>query len=241
MDALGQDKRTAAAWRRFRYSAVSMPNLRRIVCCVLAMAVLGGCAAAGNGRPDEPAAGRDTRRAAGGRRCRARAAGLSARGELLPRAAERSDDERVAEQATRVAYDNRQQRETAAAAERWLELNPTNEQARRYAGVAALRAAPARRRRHALRRAARDGVPESRGGLSRAVPGDRRRGYAGRRDGAVPAPGRAPPQGRRRTVCARRQPHCARRISRLRSSQRATRHADRSVLGAGAHAARARA
>ena len=54
------------------------------------------------------------------------------------RAAERTDDERVAEQATQIAYDNQQQREAAAAAERWLELNPTSEQARRHAGVAAL-------------------------------------------------------------------------------------------------------
>lgn len=53
-------------------------------------------------------------------------------------AAEASDDELVAEQATRVAFDHSQLRETALAADRWLALNPTSEQARRYAGVAAL-------------------------------------------------------------------------------------------------------
>jgi tetratricopeptide (TPR) repeat protein len=55
------------------------------------------------------------------------------------RAAELSDDENVAEQATRVAFDNFQIEETARAADRWLQLNPTSEQAHRYAGVAALR------------------------------------------------------------------------------------------------------
>jgi tetratricopeptide (TPR) repeat protein len=55
------------------------------------------------------------------------------------RAAELSDDENVAEQATRVAFDNHQLQETARAADRWLQLNPTSEQAHRYAGVAALR------------------------------------------------------------------------------------------------------
>ena len=54
-------------------------------------------------------------------------------------AAQASDDESVAEQATRVAFDHHQLREAALAAERWLELNPTSENARRYAGVVALK------------------------------------------------------------------------------------------------------
>jgi tetratricopeptide (TPR) repeat protein len=53
-------------------------------------------------------------------------------------AAEASDDEAIAEQATRTAFDHSQMHEAALAAERWLALNPTSEQARRYAGVAAL-------------------------------------------------------------------------------------------------------
>jgi tetratricopeptide (TPR) repeat protein len=53
-------------------------------------------------------------------------------------AAEASDDEAIAEQATRTAFDHSQMREAALAADRWLTLNPTSEQARRYAGVAAL-------------------------------------------------------------------------------------------------------
>lgn len=53
-------------------------------------------------------------------------------------AAEASDDEAIAEQATRTAFDHSQMHEAALAADRWLALNPTSEQARRYAGVAAL-------------------------------------------------------------------------------------------------------
>lgn len=53
-------------------------------------------------------------------------------------AAEASEDEAIAEQATRTAFDHSQMREAALAADRWLALNPTSEQARRYAGVAAL-------------------------------------------------------------------------------------------------------
>lgn len=53
-------------------------------------------------------------------------------------AAEASDDESIAEQASRTAFDHSQMREASLAAERWLALNPTSEQARRYAGVAAL-------------------------------------------------------------------------------------------------------
>ena len=55
------------------------------------------------------------------------------------RAAEGSNDETVAEQATRVAFDNFQLQQAALAAERWLTLNPSSEQAHRYAGVTALR------------------------------------------------------------------------------------------------------
>ena len=64
---------------------------------------------------------------------------LPAAATAYRRAAEASDDESVAEQATRVAFDNFQLKETARSADRWLALNPTNEQAHRYAGVVALR------------------------------------------------------------------------------------------------------
>jgi tetratricopeptide (TPR) repeat protein len=67
-----------------------------------------------------------------------------ARGELPEAArayrlaADASDDEAVAEQATRVAFDNFQFGEASRAADRWLALNPSSEQAERYAGVSAL-------------------------------------------------------------------------------------------------------
>jgi len=53
-------------------------------------------------------------------------------------AAETSDDEAIAEQASRVAFDNYQLSDALKSAERWLEINPSSEQAQRYAGVAAL-------------------------------------------------------------------------------------------------------
>ncbi|MDH5227326.1 MAG: tetratricopeptide repeat protein, partial [Gammaproteobacteria bacterium] len=53
--------------------------------------------------------------------------------------AQRSDDEAVAEQATRAAFDHTQLREAGLAAARWLELNPTSENAHRYAGIVALK------------------------------------------------------------------------------------------------------
>lgn len=54
------------------------------------------------------------------------------------RAAQLASDEQLAEQATRVAYEHHQWTLVLTAAERWLELNQTNEEARRFAGFAAL-------------------------------------------------------------------------------------------------------
>jgi tetratricopeptide (TPR) repeat protein len=54
------------------------------------------------------------------------------------RAAQMANDEELAEQATRVAHEHRQWTVVQAAAERWLELNHTNEEARRFAAFAAL-------------------------------------------------------------------------------------------------------
>lgn len=66
------------------------------------------------------------------------------RGEYLEaskaylRAALNAQDEALAEQATRVAYEHRQWTIVAQAAERWLQLNYTSEEARRHAAFAAL-------------------------------------------------------------------------------------------------------
>jgi tetratricopeptide (TPR) repeat protein len=54
------------------------------------------------------------------------------------RAARLANDETLAEQATRVAYEHHQWTLVREGAERWLELNHTNEEARRFAGFAAL-------------------------------------------------------------------------------------------------------
>ncbi len=124
--------------RRFRYSAPVMPGAIRTVFCIVAAAALLGCAATGTdsiGDRDATATPAQLQ-ADGDAALERRAYPLAA--NYYRRAAERADDERVAEQATQIAYDNQQQREAAAAAERWLQLNPTSEQARRYAGVAAL-------------------------------------------------------------------------------------------------------
>ena len=66
------------------------------------------------------------------------------RGEYLDaaqaylRAALSAEDEALAEQATQVAYEHRQWSIVEQAAARWLSLNHTNEEARRYAAFAAL-------------------------------------------------------------------------------------------------------
>ena len=63
---------------------------------------------------------------------------LPAAAKAMRLAAQASDDEAIAEQASSYAYENHQLNETLLAAQRWLEINPSSEQARRYAGVAAL-------------------------------------------------------------------------------------------------------
>jgi tetratricopeptide (TPR) repeat protein len=54
------------------------------------------------------------------------------------KAAQTATDESLAEQATRVAFEHNQWTLVQAGAERWLELNHTNEEARRFAAFAAL-------------------------------------------------------------------------------------------------------
>jgi len=103
-----------------------------------ALFLLTGCGPGAGARPDQ--AGMPTAQA-----LLTEADAALERGDLphaaadYRRAAEASDDESVAEQATRVAFDNFQLHEAALAAERWLALNPTSEQAHRYAGVVALK------------------------------------------------------------------------------------------------------
>lgn len=58
---------------------------------------------------------------------------------LYSRATLASNDEALAEKATRVAYDHQQLSAALTCASRWLVINPTNQDARRLAGFAALK------------------------------------------------------------------------------------------------------
>jgi tetratricopeptide (TPR) repeat protein len=128
-----------ASSRRFRYSASIMSDKIRNAVCAVALAALAACVATSTdpAGEEDAAASPAQLQADGDAALERRNYPLAA--NYYRRAAERTDDERIAEQATQIAYDNKQHREAAAAAERWLQLNPTSEQARRYAGVAALR------------------------------------------------------------------------------------------------------
>jgi tetratricopeptide (TPR) repeat protein len=59
--------------------------------------------------------------------------------QLLTAAAQASDDETLAERAALTAFQHRQNNDALTSATRWLELNPSSEQAHRVAGFAALR------------------------------------------------------------------------------------------------------
>ncbi len=59
--------------------------------------------------------------------------------QALSAAAALSDDEQLAERATRVAFEHHQNSYVLENARRWLALNSTSEEAQRFAGVAALR------------------------------------------------------------------------------------------------------
>jgi tetratricopeptide (TPR) repeat protein len=115
------------------------PSINAAVAAVAALMLLSGCAATPAGR-----AATDAEAPADAETLLAQADAALERRELpeaaraYRRAAEASDDEAVAEQAARAAFELSQYEETLLAANRWLALNPTSEQARRFAGVAAL-------------------------------------------------------------------------------------------------------
>ncbi len=113
-------------------------SIARGLCAVALCAYLAACASAGKKPEQEESAPADPNALVLG------AEVALQRGEYLDaakaylRAALNADDEAVAEQATRVAYEHRQWSIVRQAADRWLELNSTNEEARRYAAFAAL-------------------------------------------------------------------------------------------------------
>jgi tetratricopeptide (TPR) repeat protein len=111
-----------------------------VVLLTLGCVVLSGCAGTGDERPAEATQTEDDPKAliviaelALERKQYLEAA------QTYRRAAELSDDEDVAEQATQIAFEHHQTTEMYRAANRWLELNPTSEEARRFAGFAAIR------------------------------------------------------------------------------------------------------
>ena len=59
--------------------------------------------------------------------------------KLYTAAVQASDDEQLAERATRAAYQFHQYRAVETITQRWLAINPTSENAHRFAGFAALR------------------------------------------------------------------------------------------------------
>ena len=107
-------------------------------------AVLAGCAAPavqpGNSAPPESAAGlpTDPNALVLGAEVALQRNQYREAARAYVRAAQLANDEQLAEQATRVAYEHHQWTLVLAAAERWLELNQTNEEARRFAAFAAL-------------------------------------------------------------------------------------------------------
>ena len=90
-----------------------MTTTARIALSALAAAALVGCASPGTERPaqPDPDATPAQHQADGDAALERQAYPLAA--NYYRRAAERADDERVAEQATQIAYDNPQQREAA--------------------------------------------------------------------------------------------------------------------------------
>jgi tetratricopeptide (TPR) repeat protein len=123
------------------YSAATMSrfNLRSLIAGFLVLAVLAGCASSG-GKPDIPKEELPSDPNAlvlGAELALQRGEHLEASRAYL-RAAQTAESEELAEQATRVAYEHGHWSIVLAAAERWLELNGTNEQGRRFAGLAAL-------------------------------------------------------------------------------------------------------
>lgn len=112
--------------------------LARPMLVAVAFAVLAACNAGPGVRESEPTATRAPEALlADGDAALERGDVREASGAYL-QAALGSEDEAVAEQATRVAFGNFQLQDATRAAERWLALNPSSEEARRYAGVAAL-------------------------------------------------------------------------------------------------------
>ncbi len=202
-----------------------------------ALLLLAACA----GTPEQPvvATGRaqGARGAAGRRRCGARTLRAARGGTGLPEWRPRPPRTRRSP-SRRPAWRSSTRRcvETALAAERWLVLNPTSEQARRFAGVAALelhRLDAAEQ--HFAQLLASAYISPAAGFLS-LLPVVADHGTPTGRHRVVPPAGRAP-SGRRRGPLRARQRRAALRELRARRRECPSRHRDRAVLGPGEAAA----
>lgn len=109
-----------------------------LVAALLLASVLAGCVTPGKSKePDAELPADPNALVLGAEMALQRGQYLEASQAYL-RAAQAANDEELAEQATRVAHEHRQWSVVQAAAERWLELNHTDEEARRFAAFAAL-------------------------------------------------------------------------------------------------------
>jgi len=112
------------------------------VCAVLAAVLLAGCATPGDkasGKtPAEESLPTDPNALVLGAEVALQRGSYLEACQAYVRAAQLAKDVDLAEQATRVSYEHHQWSLVLAAAQRWLELNQTDEEARRFAAFAAL-------------------------------------------------------------------------------------------------------
>ena len=109
-----------------------------LVAALLLASVLAGCVTSGKSKDPESELPADPNALVLGAEMALQRGQYLEASQAYLRAAQVSNDEELAEQATRVAHEHRQWSVVQAAAERWLELNHTDEEARRFAAFAAL-------------------------------------------------------------------------------------------------------
>jgi tetratricopeptide (TPR) repeat protein len=113
-----------------------------LVCCVSTMTLLSACAVSPNADPSDAQSEplpQDANTLLVGAELALQRQQYRDAAELFAAALDASDDEALAERATRVAYQYHQYRAVLRMTQRWLAINPTSEDARRFAGFAALR------------------------------------------------------------------------------------------------------
>lgn len=124
-------------------AAIEVRNLRATwsAACAVACLALGACAAPAVQESDEALAASGANANTQLLEAEVALQGKQYRraSRLFAAAAQASEDETLAERASMMAFEHRQNNDALNSATRWLELNPSSEQARRVAGFAALR------------------------------------------------------------------------------------------------------